>query len=132
MVALHEALPRCIAQIGAFAAQGFTQQKTRRAGYVKRGWMELNKFDIGDFCSCAPGASQTVASGDVRIGRVFKDAAKATGCEQNASGFEKNRGAAVFVKRQYAGNFIATVLHKINKGCEALECDIRPLPGLMP
>ena len=49
VVALHEALAAVVAQIRAFAAQGFGEEEARRAGKRERGGMELIELHVGEF-----------------------------------------------------------------------------------
>ena len=54
MVALHEALAAIVAQVGAFAAQRFREQKARRAGKGERRGMELVELHVGQLGAGLP------------------------------------------------------------------------------
>lgn len=48
MIALHEALSACVAQVGAFTAEGFAHEEARRSFERERGGMELIELHVSE------------------------------------------------------------------------------------
>ncbi len=84
-VALHKAFEIDVAEDAAFAAQGFGEQKARRAFYGESRGMELHEFHIGENGSGFVSDGHAVACGDFGIGGFAIDLAEAAGGEKDGS-----------------------------------------------
>ena len=86
VVALHEPLAVMVAQICAFAAERFRQQKARSARKRQRGGMKLVELHVGQFGARCRGKGDAVAGGYGGIGGVRVDLACSTRSDEDSAG----------------------------------------------
>ena len=67
----HETATIRAAQIGAFSAQSFGQQKITCLWMVQTSRMELVKFHVGHAAACTPRHSDAITGGNIWIGGVL-------------------------------------------------------------
>src|SRR5262245_13152714 len=84
IVTIHEPLAIGITQDPALAAHSFAQKKTWSPLDIKRGWMELDEFHVGHFCSREIRHRHSVTGRDRRISRVLIELASPTGTQHDS------------------------------------------------
>jgi len=130
MIALHETLAGCIAKDGAFAAQGFREQKARCAGQKEGGGMELDEFDVADFSASTIGGTDAVAGGDIGIRGLAEDAPQSAGGQQNGAAADGGKASGLFVENGGACSASLRVEEQIRHRAETVELDIGERGGL--
>ena len=94
--------------VTTLAAQGFREQKPRRAVHVQRRGMELDELDVADLSAGAPSHRDAVASSHFRIGGLAVNASQSTSGEQHrpsGNGREALAARIVYHRARYAAVF---------------------------
>ena len=86
MIARHKIFAAIVAQDSTFAPDSFGNEERFRLGVKQTGRMELDEFHVRDHRARAPRHRDTVASRDIRIGRVEINFPATAGGEHDSIG----------------------------------------------